>query len=389
MVEGRTVIVVGGGVMGLAAGCALAGRGARVTVIERWRVAHERGSSHGLTRAIRHEYGPLGIYTDMVARSLPLWADLARETGRRLYTETGILTLGQEDDGHTLPGLVTMRAAGLPVERLTEAECARRFDQFQPEEFGAITWNPVGGMMHASECLMALAERLRTRGGALREETRVARVEGSGDGVVVTLAGGERLEADRAIVTAGPWVAEVLPEPRIPVRVTHQQVMYLGGLPTERFAAGAFPTFLAGMEYYGFPLQGSGWLKVASHRFGVTHDPNTAQVVDPEEVERVRAWLRRVIPEVADAPLVGTDLCMYDLVADEDFVLDVDPENTGVVIGSGFSGHGFKFGILIGELLAALALDEKPAVPLERFRLARFGETNPERASGHVAGGHA
>jgi monomeric sarcosine oxidase len=368
-------IVVGGGVMGLATGCALAGRGAQVTVLERFSVAHERGSSHGLTRAIRHEYGPAAIYTEMVARSFPLWDELARETGRHLYTETGVLTLGQEDDGHALPGLETMRAAGLPVERLTAEECRRRFPQFVPDGYDAITYNPRGGMLHASECLLALADRLRARGGELREGTAVEVVQGSSAGVRVRLADGEVLMADRAVVTVGPWIHDVLPELRLPVRPTRQQVIYLGGLPAERFGVGVFPVFLAKMEYYGFPLQGPGWLKVASHVFGATHDPNVPQQIDADEVERVRAWAREVIPEAGDAPVVATDLCMYDLVADEDFILDRHPASPHVIVGSGFSGHGFKFGVLIGEVLAALALDEDPGLPLDRFQLQRLAAT--------------
>jgi monomeric sarcosine oxidase len=371
MANGK-LIVVGGGVMGLATGCALARRGARVSVLERFQVAHKRGSSHGLTRAIRHEYGDAAIYTEMVARSLPLWDELARATGRQLYTETGVLTLGYTHDGHTLPGLATMRAAGLPVERLTAAECVRRFPQFVTDEFDAITYNPTGGMLHASECLLALADHLRGLGGELREGTTVAAVESHGEGVRVRLAGGEALAADRVVVTAGPWLHDVLPELRLPMRPTHQQVLYLGGLPAQRFGVGVFPVFLAGMEYYGFPLQGVGWFKVASHIFGPTHDPNTPQLIDPAEVQRVREWVGRVIPAAAAAPVVATDTCMYDLVADEDFILDAHPTRPNIVIGSGFSGHGFKFGVLIGELLAALALGEAPALPLERFRLARL-----------------
>jgi monomeric sarcosine oxidase len=365
-------VIVGGGVMGLATGCALAGRGAHVTVIERFAVAHQRGSSHGLTRAIRHEYGPAAIYTEMVARSLPLWSDLARETGRHLYTETGVLTLGQEHDDHTLPGLETMRAAGLPVDRLTPAECARRFPQFVPDGYDAITYNPRGGMLHADECLRALADRLRARGGALREETLVAGVEASAAGARVRLAGGETLAADRVVVTAGPWIHDILPELRLPVRVTHQQVLYLGGLPAARFGVGVFPVFLAEMDYYGFPLAGPGWFKVASHIFGATHDPNVPQAIDPDEVAQVREWVRRVIPEAGEAPVVGTDACMYDLVADEDFILDRHPASPNVIVASGFSGHGFKFGVLVGEMLAAFALDEEPQLPLDRFRLDRF-----------------
>ena len=370
-----SALVVGGGVMGLATGCALAERGADVTVLERHTVGHDWASSHGLSRAIRHEYGAEAIYTQMVALSLPRWAELSRETGMRLYTETGVLTLGQPDDGHTLPGYEVMRAEGLPVQRLSAEECRTRFPQFTPETFDAITYNPTGGMLHASQCLLALAERLRARGGQLREGAHVARVERDGEGGRVVLTDGEMLRADRIVVTAGPWIQDVLAELRLPVRATRQQVCYLSGLPRADYAVGAFPVFLVGMEYYGFPLIGPGWFKVGSHRFGATVDPNDGYDGDEAEIAQVRAFLRRVIPSAADGKLELVDRCMYDVSPDEDFILDRHPDAPGVIIGSGFSGHGFKFGPLIGEMLAALALDEPPIVPLDRFRLARFSAT--------------
>jgi monomeric sarcosine oxidase len=365
-------LVVGGGVMGVATGAALAGRGADVTVLERYTLAHDWASSHGLSRAIRHEYGSAALYTAMVARSLVLWGELARETGCPLYTETGVLTLGQPDDGHTLPGYEVMRAAGLPVERLSAGECAARFPQFRPDEYGAITWNPTGGMLAASECVLALAERLRARGGVVRESVRVRRVEPAGDGGRVVLEDGATLEADRVIVTAGPWIHDVLPDLALPVQPTRSQVLYLAGLSPESFAVDRFPIFLVGMSYYGFPLHGPGWLKAGWHGRGASADPNKPYPPDQAQVADVRAFLRRIIPAAAEGATALVDRCMYDMTPDEDFILDEHPAGPGVLIGSGFSGHGFKFGILIGELLAALALGEPPAFPLDRFRLARF-----------------
>jgi len=364
-------IVVGSGVMGLSTACALADHGADVLVLERFTVAHEWASSHGLTRAIRHEYGAAAIYTAMVARSLILWDELARETGRHLYTETGVLSLGQPDDGHTLPGFEVMRAAGLPVERLTPAECAQRFPQFVAEEFGAITYNPTGGMLFASECCRALTQRLARRGGVLREGVQVTRVEPQGDGGRVTLADGSVLDADVVVVAVGPWIHDVLPELALPIRPTRQQICYLRGVPAESFAVGRFPIYLAGMRHYGFPLIGD-LFKVGLHDFGATADPNAGYPPNLDEVESIRGFLRRVIPVVAEAELALVDRCMYDVSSDEDFILDRHPGGRGVVIGSGFSGHGFKFGILIGELLAALALDRTPAVPLDRFGMSRL-----------------
>jgi len=377
-----SVIVVGGGVMGMATGCALAGRGADVTVLERFTVGHPWASSHGMTRAIRHEYGPNAIYTRMVARSLPLWEELARETGRSLYAETGVLTLGQESDGQTLAGYAVMREEGLPVERLTQAECARRFPQFRPDEYSAITWNPRGGMLYASECLLALTDRLAARGGSLRESAQVARVEPVGAGARVWLADGETLEADRVVITAGPWAPGLLDGlVSAPVRATRQQVCYFFGADAAAFGVGAFPVFLAEMACYGFPLHGPGWLKVASHIFGPAVNPDDGYEPVETEIAFVRDFLRKVIPAAGALDLAMVDRCMYDMTPDEDFILDRAPGAESIVVGSGFSGHGFKFGVLIGELLAALALDQQPEFPLERFRLSRFDATTQAAAA--------
>ncbi|HEX5547023.1 MAG TPA: FAD-dependent oxidoreductase, partial [Ktedonobacterales bacterium] len=175
------------------------------------------------------------------------------------------------------------------------------------------------------------------------------------------------------IVAAGPWVHDVLPGLASPVRPTRQQVCYFSNLPDpEMFAVGRFPVFLVGMNQYGFPLHGPGWIKVGLHAFGETADPNAGYDPDMEEVEAVRNFLRRVIPDAAEAKLELVDRCMYDVTPDEDFILDRHPGGNGVIIGSGFSGHGFKFGILIGELLAALARGDESPVSMERFRLDRF-----------------
>ena len=373
MTEGAA-IVVGAGVMGLSAGCALAARGVEVTLLERYTVAHEWASSHGLSRAIRHEYGSAAPYSEMVARSLPLWRSLAEETGRHLYTETGVLTLGYANDGHTMPGLDVMRGLGLPVERLTHTECVHRFPQFRPDEYDVITWNPTGGMLHANECLVALTERFRRLGGHLMEHSQVVSLSTDSSAATVIMADGSRRQADVAVLTAGPWVHDLVPELHLPVRTTRQQVCYLTGLPSDQFGMVRFPVFLAAMEFYGFPVHGPGWMKVGSHVFGEAVDPNVPYVPDTNEVEAVRAFLRRTIPDASRAEVISIDRCMYDVTPDEDFILDYYPGTKRIVVGTGFSGHGFKFGVLIGDILAALALQTAAPVPLDRFALSRFGK---------------
>jgi glycine/D-amino acid oxidase-like deaminating enzyme len=221
--------------------------------------------------------------------------------------------------------------------------------------------------------VQALAERLRGRGGQLQEGVRVHRVESSGSGGArVVLDTGDIISADRVVVTAGPWVHDVLPDLALPVRITRQQVCYFYAPSEPSLRIGSFPVFLASMEYYGFPVHGPDLFKVGIHTFGAEVDPNRPYDPSLEEVEQVRAFLRRVIPSASDLPFAMADPCMYDVTPDEDFILDRLPGAAGVVLGSGFSGHGFKFGILIGELLAALALEEEPAIPLDRFHIDRF-----------------
>ncbi|HEX9037110.1 MAG TPA: N-methyl-L-tryptophan oxidase [Ktedonobacterales bacterium] len=380
----RSAIVVGGGVIGLSTACALVGRGVQVTLLERHTVGHPWASSHGMTRAIRHEYGPNRIYTQMVARSLTRWDELERESGRRLYTETGVLTLGQEGDGQTLAGYEIMRDEGLPVERLSPEECAARFPQFDPAKYSAITWNPRGGMLYASECLLALRERLTARGGTLREGARVTQVEQTGGAARVWLEGAATLEADYVVVTAGPWALDVVPGLRATVRPTRQQITYFAGADPALFAIGTFPVFLAEMECYGFPMHGPGWLKIASHVTGATVDPDAGYEPDLDEIEFVREFIRRVIPRAESLEVALVDRCMYDMTPDEDFILDRLPGSERITIGSGFSGHGFKFGPLTGALLAAVALGEEPEFSLERFRLTRFTKSAGAPGAGAV-----
>lgn len=370
-----SVVIVGGGVMGLATGYGLAQRNIRVTVLERQTIGHAWASSHGLTRVIRHEYGPHTIYTRMVAHSLAMWRQLEVASGQHLYTETGVLQLGWEEDGETLAGLEVMQAEGLPAARLTPRETSERFPQFVADEFTAISYNPRGGMLHVSECLGALAAGIRARGGEIFELARVTGVDTLNGQGRVTLSDGSQLSADRVVVTPGPWISDVLPDLRLPVRVLRQQVCYFSGLPAAAFGVGAFPVFLTPAfetpEVYGLPLQGPGWWKIAAG--GVTEtDPNVPYPPDESNVAAVRDYMARVLPASTAGTLALVDRCMIDMTPDQHYILDTHPAYPEVIVGSGFSGHGFKMGILVGELLAALALGQTPLVPLDTFRLSRW-----------------
>jgi monomeric sarcosine oxidase len=373
-------VVVGGGVMGLSAGCALAELGAEVTLFERFTIAHDWAASHGLSRVIRYEYGPVALYSRMVGRSLELWEQLAKETGRNLYTQTGVLSLDMEADGETKAGYTTMRELGLPVELLSQEECTHRFPQFKVDEYRAITYNPLGGMLHVMECMKALTQRFLRLGGRVQEGLPVESVTPTSTGGMLRLRDGTSQTADRVILVPGAWIHEVLPSDlRLPVSIIRGQVCHFGGLSKEDFGVGRFPVFMAEGQAYGLPLHGPDWLKVGTGYSELPADPKDLYYPDEATIGNVRAFLLRVVPLAGKSEITFVDRCMYDRTPDQDFIIDVHPAGSGVVIGTGFSGHGFKFGILIGRLLADIALSRTPEFSLDRFRIDRFAKADNRR----------
>jgi glycine/D-amino acid oxidase-like deaminating enzyme len=193
----------------------------------------------------------------------------------------------------------------------------------------------------------------------------------------LSLASGQIIAAERVVMAAGPWIHRLLPEVELPVRMTRQYLFYFAGLPVTSYAEGAFPAFMVG-NLYGFPIHRgcNGWVKAASHDFGYTVSPDDRTSPDRAVVERIRDQLSALLPALRNAPLARIDSCVYDVTPDEHFILDRLPDDPRIVIATGLSGHGFKFGLLLGELLSSLLCDTKPVVPLERFSLARFAHSD-------------
>lgn len=375
------IAIIGAGITGLSTANALLSnvkRRQRVTVLEQSTVDHERGTSHGFSRLLRFEYGSDLFYTNMVRLSLIRWRQLERATGRELYTRSGVVTLGMKHDRCTVPSYRLMRSLGLPVEQLQADKFHRRFPQFATSAFDTFIYNAEGGILHASSCLQALRDRVRDLGGEIRENSRIICLEHDrmNRPVQLRLASGEVLEADRVIVAAGPWVHHLLADMRLPMRVTRQYLLYFAGLSPSLFAAGRFPAFLAD-TLYGFPIHRgcNGWVKVASHDPGATISPNDTTPPDQTVLTRIRHQLYELLPQLRAAQVARVDACMYDMSPDGDFILDRLFDDPRVVVATGLSGHGFKFGLLLGEVLSSMVCETEPVIPIERFGLNRFAVT--------------
>lgn len=377
----QNIVIVGAGIIGLSTAYALLKQGAtHVTVVEQAAVDHRRGSSHGPSRLLRFEYGSDPFYSKLMQVSLTYWRNLERIAQQRLYTPTGLLVLGKEGDNFTQPSYHVMRKLDLPSERISRQSCRERFPQFRLSDFDVFTFNKEAGILHASQCLRTLKLLIIELGGTICERQRVTQMihDSHLRPVRLRLENGDEIAADRVVLATGAWVHRLLGELRLPVRLTRQFLLYFANLPLSSFKLSTFPSFIAD-ELYGFPIDttaaggyGQGWLKAASHSFGLPVDPDDEPVIDHAAVEQVVSRLRSILPALNDAQLVQVDACVYDVSPDEDFILDYLPDDPRIVFAAGLTGHSFKFGLLLGELLGCLTREVAPLVPMERFQLARF-----------------
>ena len=378
MLDQQRIVIVGAGIIGLSTAYALLAQGIRnIVVLEQEAVDHRRSSSHGTSRLLRFEYGPDTFYSNMVSLSLKRWRRLERVARSTLYTSTGLLVLGNEDDNDTQASYHVVRGLGLPAEHLSKEDCRLRFPQFDTQPFDMITFNHEAGILHASTCLHTLRNLVLDLGGEIYESCRVTQLTYDSQlrPVRLHLSSGTELLADRVVLATGAWVHRLLADLYLPVRMTRQYMLYYASLPYSLFGAGTFPAFIS-QDLYGFPIHkgSNGWLQAASHKFGVPVDPDEISPSDAGVIAQTNRQLRELLPPFSHAELAHIDSHVYDVTPDEDFILDYLPYDDRIIYAAGLSGHGFKFGVLLGELLSSMVCGTQPVVPLDRFRLARFAQ---------------
>jgi sarcosine oxidase len=371
------VIVLGVGGMGSAAAYEVARRGRRVLGIEQFSLAHELGSSHGLTRIIRLAYAEHPVYVPLLRRAYELWRAFERRAGEQLLFITGGLDVGTAQSETIAGSLRSCREHGLEHEELDAAEVTRRFPGFRlPRELMAV-YQADGGFVLPERSIVTHAAAAQELGAEIHEGERVIEWSPEGSGVRVRTDRGT-YAADRLIITAGAWAAKTVPlleQFAVPER---QVLMWTAPLRPEYFAAGAFPIFnmeAAEGRFYGFPVYGVPGFKLGKyHHRGERTDPDRVdREIHREDEDVLRVALRRYFPD-ADGATLAMKTCMFTNSPDEHFILDRHRDFPQVSIAAGFSGHGFKFAPVIGEIMADFALEGGCAKwDLSLFQLDRFG----------------
>ena len=355
------VLILGAGIMGLCTAWALLRRGFSVHLLDQAPPPNPSGSSVDHHRLIRHAYGAQRGYMRMVDEAFHAWDRLWDDLGETWYIPTGVLALEDAGGDWLRHSRAALRSDGRDHEDLTADAVQARFPYFSGEGITDAFFCPVGGVLLAERIVAALARHVVAQGAVL-EVARATHVDPTR--AQVTLEGGATRSADVLVVAAGPWIPRLLPE--IGRRVTpSRQVVVRLEAPSAAWTRAPMLLNLApeGGFYLVPPVAGTP-IKIGDHSFSRQGHPEDDRTADPREVERVLTLARRRIPGIERFASLGSATCFYDVEPEERFV--VEPLGTRAWVMSGFSGHGFKFGAVLGERLArAIALPATaPTLPI-------------------------
>lgn len=369
------VVVLGAGAFGGWSALYLLRAGARVTLIDAWGAGNSRASSGGETRVIRGVYGPNSPYTEMTARAFPLWKKHEREWKRQMLVRTGVLWMAASGDDSFERGSVEMlRAAKIKHEELSAKEIRQRWPQINLEGVNWGIFEPESGYLTARITSQIVKDAFVAEGGEYREGAVLSDdLDGAG-WKHLSLNDGSRISADVYVFACGPWLGKLFPETiGNRIRPTKQDVFFFGVPAGERLDDAHLPVWAEHRDRfrYGIPgNQGRGF-KIADDTRGPTFDPTDGErVVNPDGLRGIRQYLATRFPAMKNAPLVETRVCQYEQTPDNHFIVDRHPGMENVWLLGGGSGHGFKHGPVVGEMMAALVLRE--GEPALYFRLARF-----------------
>jgi len=369
------VIVIGVGGMGSATVYELARRGVRVLGLEQFEIPHDRGSSHGLSRIIRLAYAEHPFYVPLLRRSYVLWRLLERKTGKRLLITTGGIDAGEPDSDTIQGSLRSCATHDIPHVVLDARQLTDRHPGYRLPKSMVAVYQPDAGFLIPEQCVTSYVAEARRLGAEVHPSERVAEWQVRHHEVQVT-TDVATYRAQRVILTAGPWASKLLPMLQSLAVPKRQVMLWTQPIRPEHFTPEVFPIFNMeglGGRFYGFPSHGGSGFKIGKYHHRQEHaDPDDVdRECHPEDERVLREGIAAYFPD-ANGPALAMKVCLFTNSPDEHFILDVHPDHPEVAIAAGFSGHGFKFCSVIGEIMTQLALDGGASLDIDMFRLRRF-----------------
>ena len=372
------VLIIGTGAVGSAAMYYLAERGVNVVGLDRFPVAHDKGSSHGQTRIIRLAYFEHPNYVPLLRRSYELWKDLEEKSGNQLYSETGIIQIGPTD-GEIETGVnASAQEHNLEIENLTASDVTSRYPGFMVPEGMEAVFEKRAGFLKVEQSIKAYINLALNYGAELHTGVSVDNWKRiSGNGIEVTTSRGA-FSADNLIITAGAWAKDLLRPLNLNLTVARKPLFWFESDRTYDIEAGCPAFFYETPQgsFYGFPSIDELGLKVAEHTSG---DP----VLDPLKVDRslhktdkakIDGFIASHLSKMHNPRMTDHKICMYTRSEDEHFIVDSIPGSPHVNFVAGLSGHGFKMASVLGEIMADLAINKSTNHPIDFLSAKRFSQ---------------
>ena len=373
------IAVIGAGAFGGWTALHLLERGARATLLDAWGPGNSRASSGGETRVMRGTYGPDQPYTEMAARALKLWAKYERRWKRQFLHRTGVLWMApRHDDVFERGSVKSLRVAKIKFQELSAAQMRKRWPQIN---FEGIEWGifePECGYVDARASCQGVVEAFIAAGGRYRQAAVLA--DGLESGLLrgLVLSDSSHLKADYYVFACGPWLGKLFPQAVGDLVHATKQDIFFFGTPAgdDRFSDAHLPVWGDHRDhfFYGIPGCDRRGFKIADDTRGPAFDPTDGErVVNQETLRDIREYVGFRFPALKDAPLLETRVCQYEQTPDSHFIIDRHPVSANAWIVGGGSGHGFKHGPAVGEMVAELIFKEREAEAV--WRLARFKRT--------------
>ncbi len=374
------VIVIGIGAMGSATLYHLATRGLNVLGIEQFTIAHDKGSSHGLTRIIRLAYYEDPSYVPLLRRTYDLWRTLEHESDTKLFYRTGSIDMGAEDSRVFAGSLQSCIDHDLAYEVLDSQQLTQRFPGYRPPAHIKAVYQPQGGLLVPEKCITAHVSVAKQRGASVRTGERVHNWTITGDERVHVTTSARTYTADKLVICGGAWASKLVPRLSTKAIPERQVLIWLEPHNPDWFTLDRFPVWNAEVEegrYYGFPefnLTGA----TPGMKYGRWHHRD--EIVDPDTVDRkvypadetlLRQFGEKYFPDGAGKTL-EMQVCMFTNTPDEHWIMQTLPDAPQVSIAAGFSGHGFKMASGIGEIMADLAQHGSTAHDIQLHHLDRL-----------------
>ena len=368
------VAVIGAGAFGGWTALHLLELGARVTLVDAWGAGHLRGTSSDESRIIRCGYGGKDIYSRWAWRARTLWQRYERAWRTQLFIPSGGLWLIAEEDDYTRASIAGLDRLKTPYQRLTLADIARRFPQFSTEGLRFAYFEPKAGFLRARAATRAVAAAVEREGGRVLTAEALAPDAAGPQLKKLGLRGGASIEAEHFVFACGPWLPQLFPA-LLGRRIlpTKQEVFYFGPPAGDsRFDAPGLPAWIEpNSSFYGISADSARGVKIADDRSGPPFDPTHGERdPSPQALHDARAYLERRLPGMRGAPLVESRVCQYERTPDSHLVLDRHPQYENAWLVGGGSGHGFKLGPALGELVARQILGKRTEPILPQMRLS-------------------